>query len=64
MTNTWQRDEAEARIREVLDAAKARGPQKVVDLDGTFSIVFAQQKQSLEKLFSKPGRLHEDDIGT
>lgn len=64
MTNTWQRDEAEARIHEVLDAAKARGPQNIVDPDGTYSIVFAQQKQSLEKLFSKPGRLHDDDIGT
>ncbi|MDX0480562.1 hypothetical protein GOD90_16925 [Sinorhizobium medicae] len=64
MTNTWQRDEAEARIRDVLNAAKARGPQKVVDPDGIYSIVFAQRKQSLEKLLSKPGRLHDDDIGT
>ncbi len=64
MTNTWQRDEAEARIREVLDAAKAHGSQTVVDRDGMYAIVFTQRKQGLEKLFSKPGPLQEDDLDT
>ncbi|MBY3206852.1 hypothetical protein [Rhizobium laguerreae] len=62
MTKTWQRDEAEARIREVLDAAKAHGPQMVIDRDGTYAIVFTRRKQGLETLFSKPGPLREGDL--
>jgi hypothetical protein len=62
MTNTWQRDDAEARIRMVLEAAKAHGSQTVIDRDGTYTIVFTRRKQSVEKLFSKPGPLREGDI--
>ncbi|MGM5008936.1 hypothetical protein ACD592_07295 [Rhizobium sp. 969_B3_N1_2] len=62
MTKIWQRDEAEARIREVLDAAKAYGSQTVIDRDGTYAIVFTHRKQGLEKLFSKPGPLCEGDL--
>ena len=32
----WQRHEAEARIQEVLDAAKARGTQRLIDTDGSW----------------------------
>lgn len=61
MTKTWQRDEAEARIREVLDAAKTHGSQTVIDRDGTYAIVFTRRKQGLEKLFSTPGPLRKGD---
>jgi len=60
MTHVWQRDEAEGRIRKVLDAAKTDGPQQVVDSHGVFSIVFEKRKLTLEELFSKPGPLSED----
>lgn len=59
---TWQRDECESRIREVLDAAKALGPQTIADRDGTFEIVFSQPKAGLEELFSKPGPLTDEDL--
>jgi hypothetical protein len=58
----WQRNEAEARIGEVLDAAKGQGPQTVADPDGTFSILFKRRRQGLEELFSEPGPLQEDDL--
>lgn len=57
----WQRPEAERRIAELLNAAKTRGVQKVVDLDGTFEVVFVPLKQSLEELFSTPGPISDDD---
>lgn len=59
--SSWQRDVAEARIREVLDAAKSDGPQTVVDRDGSFEIIFSQPKIGLEELFSKPGPLQDED---
>lgn len=62
MTNTWQRDEAEARIREVLDAAKAHESQTLIDRDGTYAVVFTRRKQGLEKLFSNPGPLRKGDL--
>jgi hypothetical protein len=60
-SSDWQRHEAEARIREVLDAAKARGSQRVVDDDGRFLITFEPVKQTLEALFAKPGPFADDD---
>ncbi|WP_246647716.1 hypothetical protein [Rhizobium laguerreae] len=62
MTNQWHRHEAEARIRELLDAAKTSGPQTVRDTDGAFTITFSQTKAGLEQLFSKPGPLQDDDL--
>lgn len=62
MTNPWKRHEAEARISEVLNAAKTCGPQTVLDPDGTFTIAFSQGEGSLEKLFSQPGPLQDDDF--
>ncbi|MBY5439064.1 hypothetical protein [Rhizobium leguminosarum] len=64
MTDPWQRHEAEARISEVLNAAKTSGPQNVQDMDGTFSITFSQSEAGLEHLFSKPGPLQDDDLDT
>ncbi len=58
----WQRDEAEIRIRELLDAAKGRGPQKIVDTDGDFEVTFSRRKQTLEQLFAAPGPLADDDL--
>lgn len=58
----WQRDVAEARIREVLDAAKSVGPQTVVDRDGSFEITFTQPTAGFEELFSKPGPLQDEDF--
>lgn len=57
--NTWHRTEAEARIREVLDSAKASGPQVIFDIDGRFGIVFHPEKQSLEDLFSQAGPIKD-----
>jgi hypothetical protein len=57
----WQRREAEARIHEVLDAAKARGAQRILDTDGSYDVTFVPKKQSLEELFSRPGPLPDDD---
>lgn len=63
MKHSWQRDEAEKHIGEVLDAAKAHGSQTVVDhLGGLFTIIFEQPKATLEELFSKPGPLLDDDL--
>lgn len=58
----WQRSDARTNIDELLDAAKFRGVQKVLDLDGTFEVTFVPKKQSLEKLFSEPGPISSDDI--
>ncbi|MGT2442958.1 hypothetical protein ACU4I5_10215 [Ensifer adhaerens] len=60
--DAWQRHEAEARISEVLNAAKTRGPQTVQDKDGTFKVTFSQRKAGLEELFAKPGLLEDDDL--
>ncbi|HLP66151.1 MULTISPECIES: hypothetical protein [Ciceribacter] len=57
----WQRHEAEARIQEVLDAAKTRGTQRVVDTDGRFDVTFVPGEKTLEELFSRPGPLPDDD---
>lgn len=57
----WQRREAEARIREVLDAAKVRGAQRILDTDGSYDVTFVPKKRSLEELFSRPGPLPDDD---
>ncbi|MFK0382447.1 hypothetical protein [Agrobacterium sp. NPDC090273] len=62
MTYQWQRHDAEVRIRELLDAAKTRGPQTVQDKDGTFNIVYTPNKMGLEQLFSQPGPLRDDDL--
>ncbi|WP_246271163.1 hypothetical protein [Rhizobium sophorae] len=58
----WQRQDAEARIREVLDAAKARGTQRVLDADGRFLVTFEPVKKTLEELFAQPGPLSDDDV--
>ncbi|GGE07656.1 hypothetical protein FHT80_002539 [Rhizobium sp. BK226] len=60
-SSDWQRQEAEARIREVLDAAKARGTQRVIDVDGRFLVTFEPVKKTLEELFAQPGPLSDDD---
>ena len=57
----WPRPEAERRIADLLDAAKTRGVQKVIDRDGTFEVIFVPPKQSLEELFSNPGPISEED---
>ncbi|MFC5755691.1 hypothetical protein [Rhizobium sp. GCM10022189] len=57
----WLRNEAEARVRELFDAAKSTGPQEVRDTDGTFSITFIPVKGTLEELFSKPGPIPDDE---
>lgn len=57
----WQRSDAQSRIAEILDAAKVSGTQKIVDVDGSFNVTFVPRKQSLEKLFSKPGPIEDDD---
>ncbi len=57
----WQRHEAEARIQDVLDAAKAHGTQRVIDTDGRFDVTFVPEKKTLEELFSRPGPLPDDD---
>lgn len=63
MKRSWQRDEAENRIGEVLDAAKTHGSQTVIDRQGgSFKITFEQPNVTLEKLFSKPGPLLDDDL--
>lgn len=62
LSSDWQRHEAEERIREVLDAAKGRGAQRVVDTDGRFLITFEPVKQTLEELFAKPGPFANDDL--
>ncbi len=64
MSNMWERDEAEARIHELLDAAKTHGPQTVIDRHGTYAIVFSRRRPRLEALFSRPGPLKEDDLET
>ena len=61
MTAVWQRDEAEDRIREVLDAAMRDGTQQVLDADGTFRITFEKRRGTLEELFSKPGPISDDE---
>lgn len=58
--NIWRRMQAEAHIREVLEAAKASGPQVVNDIDGRFEIVFRPSKQSLENLFSREGPISSE----
>ncbi|WP_312412401.1 hypothetical protein [Shinella sp.] len=63
MQHTWQRDEAERHIGDVLDAARTHGSQTVIDRQGgSFEITFKQPKASLEELFSKPGPLLDDDL--
>lgn len=57
----WQRHEVAARIQEVLDAAKTRGTQRVIDTDGRFDVTFVPGKKTLEELFSRPGPLPDDD---
>lgn len=57
----WQRHEAEARIQEVLDAAKARGTQRLIDTDGRFDVTFVPGKKTLEELFSRSGPIPDDD---
>jgi hypothetical protein len=59
--NEWPRTKAETSIREVLDALKAAGSQKVIEGDGDFEIVFHPRKQSLDELFSKPGPIITGD---
>jgi hypothetical protein len=61
-SSDWQRHDAEARIREVLDAAKAQGAQRVLDADGRFLITFEPVKQTLEELFAKPGPFADGDL--
>lgn len=61
MNAVWQRDEAEARIKELLDAAIREGTQKIIDADGIFKVTFEKRKGSLEELFSKPGPISDDD---
>lgn len=61
-SSDWQRHDAEVRIREVLDAAKARGAQRVADIDGRFLITFEPVKQTLEELFAKSGPFADDDL--
>jgi hypothetical protein len=61
MTIAWQREEAEKRIGELLDAAMNYGPQQIEDAHGVFKIVFEKRKATLEELFSEPGPLSEDD---
>ena len=63
MQHTWQRDEAERHIGDVLDAARTHGSQTVIDRQGgSFEITFKQPKASLEELFSKQGPLLDDDL--
>ncbi|MGV2124012.1 hypothetical protein ACQZ4R_13095 [Agrobacterium vitis] len=59
--SNWQRHEAEARIQEVLEAAKTLGTQTVIDTDGRFDVTFTPAKKTLEELFSRPGPLPDDD---
>ncbi|QRM44611.1 hypothetical protein F2982_14865 [Rhizobium sp. BG4] len=61
-SSDWQRHDAEDRIREVLDAAKTRGAQRVADTDGRFVITFEPVKQTLEELFAKPGPFADGDL--
>lgn len=56
----WQRAEAEDRIRDVLDAARAKGVQTIADGDGVYHLTFVARKKSLHDLFSKPGPLEPD----
>lgn len=61
MTSIWQRDEAENRIKEVLDAAVRDGSQQIVDSDGVFKITFEKKKGTLEELFATPGPISDGD---
>jgi len=56
----WRRSEAEARIREVLDAARLRGPQILLEDEGSYEIRFVPRKQSLDDLFAQPGTFPDD----
>lgn len=56
----WQRREAETRIQEVLDAARHRGAQEILDVDGRFVVTFEPVKGTLEELFAKPGPITDD----
>lgn len=58
----WRRSEIQARIEEVLDAAKSQGTQILSDFDGSFEVTFKPAKQSIEELFSKPGLISGDDV--
>jgi len=61
MTDVWQRDEAEHRIGELLDAAVRDGTQIIIGVEGVFMITFEKQKGSLEELFAEPGPISDDD---
>lgn len=61
MTIAWQREDAEKRIGELLDAAMTNGPQQIEDAHGVFKVVFEKRKATLEDLFAEPGPLTEDD---
>jgi hypothetical protein len=56
----WQRPKAESHIRDLFDAAKVRGTQKVVDSDGTFEVSFVPRMGTLEELFSGPGTIGDE----
>jgi hypothetical protein len=57
----WQRQEAEVRIQEVLDAAKTLGTQRIDDTDGRFLVTYEPVKKTLAELFAQPGPLSDDD---
>lgn len=60
-SSDWQRQEAEARIQEVLDAAKRLGAQRIIDPDGRFLVTYEPVKKTLADLFAQPGPLSDDD---
>lgn len=60
-SSDWQRHDAETSIQQVLDAARARGTQRIIDTDGRFLITYEPVTKTLEELFAKPGPFTDDD---
>ncbi|WDZ79051.1 hypothetical protein PWG15_26560 (plasmid) [Ensifer adhaerens] len=59
----WTRAEAEARISEVFNAAKTRGPQRISEVGGTFELTFVRARtKKLSQLLLQDGPLEDGEL--
>ncbi|MCA1367195.1 hypothetical protein I6F15_07260 [Bradyrhizobium sp. BRP14] len=63
VTNQWTRREAEARIAEVLEAAKTGGPQHISEVNGSFKLTFIPAgKRKLGDVLREEGPLEDREL--
>ncbi|RVK33824.1 hypothetical protein [Sinorhizobium meliloti] len=63
VTNQWTRREAEARIGEVLEAAKTGGPQHISEVSGSFELTFIPAgKRKVGELLRQEGPLEDGEL--